>query len=477
MGSRLSMSAVIGDVTVYAATAAGPQWVSGQDVVIRDGRIIAIGPGAGRAAGDETPSPRVDPADDLSRGRGEHAAPAAFGASEAIPRIGGGGYLVPGFVNTHTHLQQSILRGAGEGLPLLEWLHCVGEFTVAATPEQTYLAALAGGLELLRSGVTTVVEHMWPSGSEAVHDAALRALDELGIRVVFGRGVADRADATRKWGMDPRLLQPLPEALDHIAELDRRWGGGRVTTALAVPNPRCLTPDGMAAVRDFSDRTGKTISIHLLETDTDEDMCRLHAGVSAVDYLDAGGLLGERTLAVHCCRLDAHGRAVFAERGVSVSYNPLSNMRLGSGVAPIPDLLAAGIGVGLGVDGAASNDTQDMLLALRMGAYLQRVAHRRADLLDIHDMMRMATRGAARALGGPATHSGVAVGDPADLTLVRFDRDFACLPVRDPGASLLTTATPRVVDTVWVAGEAVIRDGRSTRVDEQELVKLLNDMQ
>lgn len=446
MGSSPSMSTVIGGVTVYTATPVGPQWLPGQDVVVEDGRVVAIGPGAG--------------------------------ADYELPRVdGSGGYLIPGFVNTHTHLQQSILRGAGEGLPLLEWLHCVGEFTVAATPEQTYLAALAGGLELLRSGVTTVVEHMWPSSSEAVHDAALRALGELGIRVVFGRGVADRADASRKWGMDPRLVQPLSESIAHIDDLDTRLAGSRITTALAVPNPRCLTPEGMATVREYSDRTGKTISIHLLETSTDEDMCRLHAARSAVDYLDAGGLLGDRTLAVHCCRLDATGRAVLAERGVSVSYNPLSNMRLGSGVAPVPEMLAAGIGVGLGVDGAASNDTQDMLLALRMGAYLQRVAHKRADLLGFHDMMRMATRGAARALGDPATHSGVGIGDRADLTLIRFDRDFACLPVRDPGASLLTTASPRVVDTVWVDGEAVIRDGRSTRSDESELVKRLNGMQ
>lgn len=446
MVRALSSSTVIGDVTVYTATAEGPRWLPGRDVVVVDGRITAIGPKAG--AGLELPYADAH-----------------------------GGHLIPGLVNTHTHLQQSILRGAGEGLPLLEWLHCVGEFTVAATPEQTYLAALAGGLELLRSGVTTVVEHMWPNRSEAVHAAALRALNELGIRVVFGRGLADRADASRRWGMDPRLVQPLPEVFAHIDALDAELAGSRIDTALAVPNPRCLTPEGMAAVREYADRTAKTISIHLLETATDEDMCRLHAGCSAVDYLDRGGLLGERTLAVHCVHLDDYGQRVFAERGVAVSYNPLSNMRLGSGVAPVPDMLAAGVGVGLGVDGAASNDTQDMLLALRMGAYLQRVSRKRADLLGFDDMMRLATRGAAKALGDPADHVGIAVGDRADLALLRFDRDFACLPVRDAGATLLTTASPRVVDTVWVDGEAVIRDGRSTRTDEQALVKHLLDMQ
>jgi cytosine/adenosine deaminase-related metal-dependent hydrolase len=147
-------------------------------------------------------------------------------------------------------------------------------------------------------------------------------------------------------------------------------------------------------------------------------------------------------------------------------------MRLGSGVAPVPEMLAAGIDVTLGVDGAASNDTQDMLLALRLGAFLQRAAHRRADLLDADQMLRMATGAAGRAVGGP-THTGIAVGDRADLTLVRFDRDFACLPVLDPGATLLTAASPRVIDTVWVDGEAVLRDGRSTRVDADDLTQRL----
>ncbi|MEV4153750.1 amidohydrolase family protein [Nocardia salmonicida] len=431
-------SVVITDVTVYTEQGWTPS-----EVVIEDGVVIAMG-----AAAEHADLPRFD---------------------------GGGGYLLPGFVNTHTHLQQAVLRGVGEGLPLLEWLRCVGEHTVAATPEQTYLSALAGGLELLRSGVTTVVEHMWPSPSDEVHQAMIRALRELGIRVVFGRGIADRADITRKWGLDPRLMQPLDEALAHVDELDKQLVGTRITTALAVPNPRCLTPDGMAATREYAQTTGKTVSIHVLETTTDDDMCRLHAGVSAVDYLDASGFLWDRTLAVHCVNLDEHGRKVFAERGVAVSYNPVSNMRLGSGVAPVPQMLAAGIDVTLGVDGAASNDTQDMLLALRLGAYLQRAAHKKADLLGFGQMLRMATGAAGRVLGRPS-HTGIAIGDRADLTLVRFDRDFACLPVLDPGATLLTAASPRVIDTVWVDGEAVIRDGASTRVDRRDLARRLIHM-
>jgi 5-methylthioadenosine/S-adenosylhomocysteine deaminase len=225
----------------------------------------------------------------------------------------------------------------------------------------------------------------------------------------------------------------------------------------------------MRAVRAYAQERGLPVSIHLLETATDEEMCRERTGLGAVDFLAESGFLWERLLAVHCVELDAAGQAALARHGVAVSYNPLSNMRLGSGIAPVPAMLAAGLAVGLGVDGAASNDTQDLLEAMRIGSYLQRAAHRRADLLGFADMLTMAADGANAVLGLEPRPDGVLPGGQADLTLLRFDRDFGCLPVRDPGATLLTTGSHRVVDTVLVAGEAVIRDGRSTRVDEAEL--------
>ncbi|ROO84477.1 5-methylthioadenosine/S-adenosylhomocysteine deaminase [Actinocorallia herbida] len=436
MTDQTSPGAVV-DATVYT----GGAWIPHQDVLFTDGVVTAIR---------------------------DHV-PGTSGID------GSGAHVVPGFVNTHTHLQQTLMRGVGEGLPLLTWLLSVAEDTVALTPEQAYLAAASGALEALRSGTTTLVEHMWPSPSSELHDAVMQALEDVGIRAVFGRGVTDRVDATRKWGSDPRLVQPLEEALAHTDALAARAakGDGRITMALAVPNPRCLTPEGMAVVREFAEARDMTVSIHLLETTTDDDMCRAHTGLGAVDFLEASGFLWDRLLAVHCVELSPAGMAKLAARGVAVSYNPVSNMRLGSGVAPVPAMLSAGLGVGLGVDGAASNDTQDMLESLRMGSYVQRAFHRRADLLPAPEMLDLAFSGANRALGLPASSGGVTLGAPADLTLLRFSRDFAVLPVRDPSSSLLTTATPRLVDTVLVAGTPVLADGRSTRLDETDLTTRL----
>ncbi|WP_345000241.1 amidohydrolase family protein [Tsukamurella soli] len=437
----------VSDVTVWT----GAGWQAHVDVALADGVVDEVR--------DHTPASGPD-------GAGVLEDPGVLDGS--------GAYLIPGFANTHTHVQQSLCRGVGEGRPLLEWLLAVGESMNAVTPERAYVATAAAALEGLLSGATTLVEHMWPNPSAEVHDAVLAALDDVGVRAVLGRGVADRADPSRRWGFDPRLMQSLDSA---FADVDRLRGasGERVTLGLAVPNPRSLTIPGMRAAAAFAAERDLTVMIHLSETGTDDAMCREHTGMSAIDYLAEGGLIGERLLAVHGVELDAAARRTLAAAGAAVSWNPVSNMRLGSGVAPVTELLAAGVAVGLGVDGAGSNDRQDMLETLRAGAYVQRAHARRADLFDTAAMLAIACDGAARALGqpDPAAPGGVAPGRLADLTLLRFERDFACLPVSDPGASLLTCGTPRIVDTVLVGGEVVVADGRSTRIDVEALTRAL----
>ncbi len=432
------MTRIISDATVFA----GGSWNSHRDIIIDDaGVVTAIEPTGARGAESTIGEP--------------------------------GAHVIPGFVNTHTHLQQSLMRGVAECTPLLEWLLAVGERSIAITPEKAYLATVAASLEALRSGTTTLVEHMWPHPSTAVHEAVVRGLRETGVRAVLGRGVADRPDATRRWGFEPTLMQRLDEVLAHVDELRSDVAGSAITMALAVPNPRSITGDGMAALRAFATARSMPVSIHLLETVTDDTMCREHAGVGAVDYLADGGFLWDRLLAVHCVEVSERDRAVLRDHGVGISHNPLSNMRLGSGVAPVPAMLAEGLRVGLGVDGAASNDTQNMLETFRIGSYLQRATHRRADLLGFDEMLDIACGGANATLGLPEVTGGVTVGAPADLTLIRFDRDYATLPVIDPGASILTTGSPAIVDTVLVGGEVVIADGHSTRVDEAELIAAL----
>ena len=452
-GSAGTVTAIV-DVTVWT----GQVWQPHTDVLLADGRVSALVP--------------HDPARMLGAGAG--------GVVDGVVD-GSGGHLIPGFTNAHTHVQQALCRGVGEGQPLLAWLLAVGESMAAVTPERAYVATVAAALEGLLSGTTTLVEHAWPHTDGAVLAAVRAGLADVGVRAVLGVGVADRADPTRRWGFDPTLMKPVEAVLEDVDRLREQTEGTRTAAALAVPNPRCLTALGMKQVRGYADEHGLTTMIHLSETGTDDAMCREHAGVGAVEYLAGADFLSDRLLAVHGVELSAADLATLGRHGVAVAWNPVSNMRLGSGVAPVRAMLDAGVAVGIGVDGAGSNDRQDMLETLRAGAYVQRAHAKRADVFDAAQMLALACDGAATALGvehgsdpgGSATGApgGVVPGRAADLTLLRFDRDFATLPVTDPGASLLTTGTPRIVDTVLVGGEVVVTDGRSTRIDVAALTR------
>ncbi len=431
MFSAIKTTDILSDVSVFT----GGKWHEHSDIHIVDGIVTAVVPAAVR--GTDTR------------------------------------HVIPGFVNAHTHLQQSLMRGMAENKGLLEWLQLIGTETVRITPERAYLATISASLELLRSGTTTVVEHMWPSPSSEVHEAVVRGLRDTGIRAVLGRGIADRADASRRWGFEPALLSPIDDVLNHVTELIELTAGSTISLALAVPNPRSISVKGLAATREYADSHDIPVMIHLLETSVDDVMCREHVGTGAVEFLDTAGFLWPRLLAVHCVELDGPGQELLAERGVAVAYNPVCNMRMGSGVAPVPAMLERGMNVGLGVDGAASNDTQDMFQAFRIGSYLQRVAHKQADIMGFAEMVDIACGGANENLGLPTVKGGVTIGAPADLTVLRFDRDYATLPVRDAGAMILTAGSAAIVDSVLVDGEVVFRDGKSTRVDEDALTKEL----
>ncbi|HEY7280258.1 MAG TPA: amidohydrolase family protein [Actinomycetota bacterium] len=435
----------------------------------RDRDLLVRGARAWRGDGWSPPSDLV-----VREGRIESIVPAGEGAApEGAPVLEAAGcHALPGFVNTHTHLFQALLRGAAEGLGLHDWLFAIGEAYVAATPEQSAAAAAAAAAELLRSGATTIVEHGYPHPDREVHDAIVEAVSEVGARVIYCRGIADKADPGRQWGFEPRLIEPWDDQLTHVEQLHRRFAepGCRLSVGLAPPNPRALSPGAMGDARELSDRLGLPVSVHLCETDFDDRSCLEHAGLRAAPYLDRHGFLWDRFLGVHCVHVGPEDRALLAERGCAVSYNPVCNMRLGSGFAPIPEFLELGVPVGIGVDGAASNDTQDMFEALRYGSYVQRGRLGDATALGAPAMIRMATDGANRALGVESRPAGLQPGLAADLVLVRFERELSAVPALNPAVTLLTQATSRSVESVIVAGEVVVSDGRCVRVSEDDVI-------
>jgi cytosine/adenosine deaminase-related metal-dependent hydrolase len=419
-------------------------WKDDHDVIVVDGVVDAVRPSGFERSLNSVPGRAIDARD---------------------------AFVIPGFVNTHTHLFQVLLKGIGDGRPLNEWLTIVGDAILHLTPEDAYAAAILGGVEALQSGTTTIVDHMYPHPDRNVYDALIRGLNAVGIRAIVGRGVADRADPSRRWGFIPELVEPLDNALEHVEMLVESCGGpdSRVMIAFAPPNPRCLTPVAMKELRSASEARGIPVSIHLCESRMDDMVCLQEAGVGAVEYLHQHDFLWERLLAVHCCYVDEGGRRTLKGSGAGVSHNPVSNMRLGNAIAPVREFLDAGVPVGLGTDGAASNDTQNMMETIKLAAFAQRARLENAAALGAREVFELATFGGNGTLGLPAPVDGVVPGARADLVILRFDNALSSVPVIDPLVSLVTSGSPSAVETVMVGGDVVIRDGGSTRVEQASL--------
>jgi 5-methylthioadenosine/S-adenosylhomocysteine deaminase len=436
---------------VVTMDAAGREFRGGA-LAIRQGRLVAVG----------------DSAEVCAR----------FQAAETIEASGR--CIFPGLVDTHTHLFQTFMKGLGEGLHVHEWLKLVTTpGFLRMEPEDFYLSAMAGCLEAIRSGTTTLVEYMYPNPRHEMGDAVLEALVDSGVRALLGRSVADIGDnagyPVTAYYAD--LLEPLDQALEDCARLARACrerGQGRVAFCLAPPNLRCVQPQTFGVFQDFARQHGCLITMHTCETPRDDEIIPQRHGKLAIEWLDGLGFLGPNLLAVHCVHLVEDGIRRFAEHGVKVSYNPVSNMYLGNGVAPVSRMLQAGITVGLGVDGAASNNSQNILEALKTGVLLQRAAARDPAVLSSRDALRLATIDGARAIGLGDEIGSLEPGKRADVLIADFNTPAAA-PYYNPVSTLVFSSNPQVVDTVLIDGRVVLQGGRFPRLDEAGLARRAQD--
>jgi 5-methylthioadenosine/S-adenosylhomocysteine deaminase len=373
-----------------------------------------------------------------------------------------GQYLFPGLVDTHTHLYQTLLKGLGDDLPLMQWLDAC---TLPSIPNLTlrmcYVAAALGCIESLRSGCTTIFDYMIDLPDTTVYDAIFQAFDDVGIQGILGRGLRDRLAENV-----PMVLPSLSAQLADSARLLEAYGSRRVW--LAPGATWAMESDSLRAVRRMASERGMRISLHTDEVlfDSQESMRRF--GQRTVPFLDSIDFLGPDVLHAHCVHLTEADCNILARRQGAVSYNPVSNMYLGSGVPPIPRLLDLGITVGLGADGAASNNSQDMLEALKVGALLPKVAARDPAIFTAADSLRLATSGGAAALGRDDFGT-LEVGKRADLFI--FDpRHARSIPVHDPISTLVYSGGQVNVRTTIVGGKVVLDDRQIVGVDEDAIL-------
>jgi 5-methylthioadenosine/S-adenosylhomocysteine deaminase len=401
------------------------------DLLAVDGRIAAVG--------------RVDDAD-VPRGTRR------IDAEDSL--------VVPGFVQTHIHLCQTLFRGLADDLPLLDWLkRRVWPLEAAHTPGTLRAAARLAAAELLRSGTTTVLT------METVHDtdAVVEAVAETGLRATLGKCMMDASETP---DMPPRLREDARAAIDESLALRERWHGaanGRIRIAFAPRFAVSCTRELLEEVGHLSTRNGVIVHTHASENRDEVAYVREHTGLDNMAYLAATGLASPHLCAAHCVWVDEHEQALMADHGVKVLHCPGSNLKLGSGLAPVVELRARGISVSLGADGAACNNRLSMFDEMRLAATVQAV-RRGPGSLNARDVVWMATREGARALGLDGEIGSLEPGKRADFVIV--DRGAPHLtPGRDPYSMLVYAATSHDVRTVVVEGAVLVDDGRLTQLD------------
>ena len=393
------------------------------DVVIRDGRIASIG-----------------------------------SSSETADRVidAHGSYLLPGFIQTHIHLCQTLFRGYADDLALLDWLKTrVWPMEAAHTPRSLAAAAQQAAAELLRSGTTTVLT------METVHDtdAVFEALEPMGLRAVVGKCMMDADSA-----VPARLMEQTQASIDESIAIARRWHGranGRLRAAFAPRFAVSCSRELLEAVAQLANDRQLVVHTHASENRDEIALIKSRTGRKNIDYLADTGLASPRLCLAHCVWVDEAEQSLMAERGVKVLHCPGSNLKLGSGLAPVVEMRAKGISVSLGADGAACNNHLDMFEEMRLAAVLQAVRHR-PGALTARDVIAMATREGARALGLEKDIGSIEVGKRADLILVDAHGP-------DPYSTVVYASRGADVRTTIVDGQVLIDEFKPTRWDFNEI--------
>jgi cytosine/adenosine deaminase-related metal-dependent hydrolase len=381
----------------------------------------------------------------------------------------GGAVVTPALINTHHHLYQTLTRARAQQADLFSWLRELYPVWARLDAEAEYAAARVGLAELALSGCGTVFDHhyVFPRGEDGLIEAELQAARELGLRLVASRGSMDLGESDG--GLPPDgLVEEIDAVLadtERLAGLHESGPGARVQLAVAPCSPFSVTGRLMTESAELARRLGLPLHTHLAETVEEEAYCRELYGCRPVEYLEQLGWLDGDVWCAHCVHLDEADVGKFGATGTGVAHCPTSNLRLGAGVAPVRELLDAGVRVGLGVDGSASNERGDLLFDAKQALLVAR-GRGGPQALTVREALRLATRGGAGILGRDDLGA-IEPGRCADLAIWRTDRlEFG--GADDPVAALVLSA-PHRVDRLLVGGEDVVRDGRLVRADEDEV--------
>jgi len=362
--------------------------------------------------------------------------------------------VLPGFINTHTHAAMTLLRGYADDLPLMEWLETkIWPLEDKLCAEDAYWGSMLAIVEMIKSGTTCFSDMYF------FMDQTARAVEETGIRAVLSRGMV---------GVGPQADTALEESRTLVSDWSGR-GQGRISFMLGPHAPYTCPPDYLHKVMRLADELKVGLHIHIAETKGECENIKQAYGRTPVAHLESLGLFQYPTIGAHCVHLTDEEIAILAQYKVGVAHNPESNMKLASGIAPVPQMLKAGIPVGIGTDGASSNNNLDMLQEMRSGALLHKVNHLDPTVLPAYQALEMATVNGARALRLENLGT-LAAGQKADIILVSL-KEAHMIPRYDLIANLVYSAQASDVQTVIINGEIIMEDRVIKTFDEAEVLE------
>ena len=382
--------------------------------------------------------------------------PAGLKADKTIS--GSGRLLIPGLVNAHTHVYMTIFRNCADDLKFNDWLFGrILPLEDQLTPEDCYWGTLLGFMEMLATG-TTAFNDMY-----IFTDAAARAATETGMRAVLSRGLSGGADD--RDGGERRIK-------DAAAEIEK-WKGFENLSFMLAPHAPYTCDDGyQREVAAEARRLGVPIHTHVSESLSEMETIREKYGCTPPELFDRTGLLTDKTVAAHCVYLTDSDIKLMAERGVSVATNPVSNLKLANGIAPVPKMLEGGINVCLGTDGAASNNTLNMIRELGLLSILHKGATGDPQAVSARTGLDIATKNGAMALG--LNNLGeIKPGMKADLAILDLDRPNL-QPMNNPVSALAYSANGSEVETVMVGGRLLMENRQYTTIDRDKVLFEVN---
>ena len=366
-----------------------------------------------------------------------------------------GNIVMPGLINMHCHAADSLFRGLVENLPLEEWLGRVWIAEKAIlTPETTYLGSVLGLAENLLSGSTTVMDMFW------YPDETVKAAKDLGMRVSTGGIFFDLP------GIGGRSQQ------DYISEADNFYqnhsSDDSVIPAILPHGSYTVSPQNLSEAKSIADQYGILFCTHAAETQAEQNDIKARYDNSVIRHLDKYKLLGETSVLAHCVHLDDTEISLLAQSKTNVVLNPMSNLKLGSGIAPVKAMHRAGINLTIGTDGAISGNDLDMWLAMRLTCGLAKGLNMEADALTAEQVLHMATISGAKALGKSDSLGSLEIGKKADFILVDINNSHS-IPLFDPITHLVFGAGRSDVTDVFVSGKHVVENKKISGLDIEKI--------